>query len=183
MDLAFESLSPQEAAESNTKLVITTRAEAKLLSKKEILLDTELLENPVLSKAKILRSIMGEYQNDQLIIGIDPGNRIGLSIIYLQNEIESLVVSSPISAVDLIIALLEGIQSKKKTVKIGDGDIAMSQYIARMIKMKLKNVVTIEIVDEYGTSLPRSAGVNRRGIRDKLSAKTIALRSGRLFLH
>ena len=46
MDLAFESLSPQEAAESNTKLVITTRTEAKFLTKKEILLDTDLLENP-----------------------------------------------------------------------------------------------------------------------------------------
>ncbi|MGH9952919.1 MAG: hypothetical protein ACRD5J_14950, partial [Nitrososphaeraceae archaeon] len=47
MDLAFESLSPQEAAESNTKLIITTRTEAKFLAKKEILLDTDLLENPV----------------------------------------------------------------------------------------------------------------------------------------
>ena len=46
MDLAFESLSPQEAAESNTELVITTRTEAKFLTKKEILLDTDLPENP-----------------------------------------------------------------------------------------------------------------------------------------
>jgi hypothetical protein len=183
MDLAFESLLPQEAAESNTRLVITSRTEAKLLTKKEILLDTELLENPVLSKARIFRSIMGEYHNDHLIIGIDPGNRIGISIIYLQNEIESLVVSSPKSAVDLVIAFLEGIQSKNKIVKIGDGDTCMSQYIARMIKRKLKNVVTIEIVDEHGTSLPKNTGMNRRGIRDKLSAKTIALRSGRQFLY
>ncbi|MGH9910933.1 MAG: hypothetical protein ACRD4W_00645, partial [Nitrososphaeraceae archaeon] len=62
-------------------------------------------------------------------------------------------------------------------------DIGMSQYIARMIKLKFKNAVNIEIVDEYGTSLPRNTGVNRRGIRDKLSAKTIALRSGRQFIH
>lgn len=183
MDLAFESLSPQEAAESNTKLVITTRTEAKFLTKKEILLDTDLLENPVLSKARIFRSIMRGYQDDHLIIGIDPGNRIGISIIYLQNEIGSLVVSSPKSAIDLVIVFLEGIPSKNKIVRIGDGDIGMSQYIARMIKLKFKNVVNIEIVDEYGTSLPRNTGVNRRGIRDKLSAKTIALRSGRQFIH
>ena len=183
MDLAFESLSPQEAAESNTELVITTRTEAKFLTKKEILLDTDLPENPVLSKARIFRSIMRGYQDDHLIIGIDPGNRIGISIIYLQNEIESLVVSSPNSAIDLVIAFLEGIQSKKKIVRIGDGDMDMSQYIARTIKLKFKNVVNIEIVDEYGTSLPRNTGVNRRGIRDKLSAKTIALRCGRQFLH
>ena len=56
---------------------------------------------------------MRGYQDDHLIIGIDPGNRIGISIIYLQNEIESLVVSSPNSAIDLVIAFLEGIQSKK----------------------------------------------------------------------
>lgn len=181
MDLAFESLSPEEAAESNTKLIITTQAEAKFFIKKEILLDTDLLEDPVLSKAKILRSITRGYQPDHLIIGIDPGNRIGISIIYLQDEIESLVVPSPNSAVELIIAFLEGIKSKNKIVRIGDGDVTMSQYIAHMIKLKLRNAVSIEIVDEYGTSLPRNTGMNRRGIRDKLSAKTIALRSGKLY--
>ena len=54
MDLAFESLSPQEAAESNTKLVITTRTEAKFLTKKEILLDTDLLEIQVYPKQEYL---------------------------------------------------------------------------------------------------------------------------------
>jgi hypothetical protein len=183
MDLAFESLSPQEAAESSTKLIITTKTEAKFLTKKEILLDTDLVEDPVLSKARILRSIMRGCQDDQLIIGIDPGNRIGISIIYLQNEIESLVVSSPNSAIDLVIAFLKGIKSENKIVRIGDGDIVMSKYIARMIKLKFKDIVNIEIVDEYGTSLPRNTGMKRRGIRDKRSAKTIALRSGKLYIH
>jgi hypothetical protein len=130
MDLAFESLSPQEAAESSTKLVITTSTEAKFLTEKQILLDTDLLENPVVSKARILRSIMGGYNDDHLIVGIDPGNRIGISIIYLQNEIESLVVSSTKSAIDLVIALLEGIQSKNRIVRIGDGDMHMARTLS-----------------------------------------------------
>jgi hypothetical protein len=183
MGLAFESLLPEEAAESNTKLIITTKIEAKFFNKKEMLLDTDLLEDPVLSKAKILRSITRGYQPDQLIIGIDPGNRIGISIIYLQNEIESLVVTSPNSAVELVVAFLEGIKSKNKIVRIGDGDVTMSQYIARMIKLKLRNPISIEIVNEYGTSLTRNTGMNRRIIRDKLSAKTIALRSGKVYTH
>ena len=39
----------------------------------------------------------------------------------------------------------------------------MSKYIARMIKLKFKNVVNIEIVDEYGTSY--------RGIRELTDAE------------
>jgi hypothetical protein len=183
MDFAFESLSPQEAAESNTKLIITTKAEAKFLAKKEILLDTDLLEDPVLSKARILRSIIRDCHDDQLVIGIDPGNRIGISIIYFHNEIGSLVVSSPRSAIELVTGFLNGIKSENKVVRIGDGDIIMSKYIAQMIKLKSRETVNIEIVDEYGTSLPRNTGMNRRGIRDKRSAKTIALRTGKLYIH
>ena len=48
--------------------------------------------------------------------------------------------------------MLGGIESRKKVVKIGDGNIAMAIQIARMLKMKFKDSVSIEIVDEHGTS-------------------------------
>jgi hypothetical protein len=181
MDLRFESLSPQQAAESNAKIIITTKDEAEIVRRKDVLLDTELDKYPILLKAKVLRSIMGSYHDDQLTIGIDPGNRIGISIIYLHNEIDSVVESSLNSTIQLISVLLSGIRSKKKIVRIGDGNITMANQIASMIKTKFNDLVDIEIVDERGTSLPQNTDANRRGIRDRSSARTIAFRKGKSF--
>jgi hypothetical protein len=178
MDLRFESVSPQQAAESNAKVIITTKDEAEIVKRKDVLFDTELDKYPVLLKAKILRCVTASYHDDQLTIGIDPGNRIGISIIYLHNEIESVVESSLSSAIQLISVSLSGILSKKKIVRIGDGNISMAKQIAWMIKMRFRNLVNVEIVDEHGTSLPQNTDANRRGIRDRSSARTIALRRG-----
>lgn len=181
MNLQFESLSPQEAALSNAKVIITTKEEAEILKRKDILLDTELDNLPILMKAKILRCSMGSHCSDLLTIGVDPGKRIGISVIYIHDEIGSFIESSPSRAVQLISHLLAGIDSKKKTVRIGDGDLYMARIIATMLKSGIGASAEIEIVDERGTSLPRNTGINRRGMRDISSARRIALRNGRLF--
>jgi hypothetical protein len=181
MNLQFESLSPQEAALSNAKVIITTKHEAEIFKRKDILLDTELEKFPVLMKAKILRYSMGPRYSDLLTIGIDPGKRIGVSIIYMHNEIACFVESSPSKVVQLVSGLLAGIDSKKKTVRIGDGDLYMARLIATILKSRFDNLVDIEIVDEWGTSLPHNTGKNRRGVRDISSARKIALRNGRIF--
>jgi hypothetical protein len=184
MELQFDSLSPEEAAVSNAKVIITTQDEAGIVNKKGVvMIDTELEKYPAIAKAKILRSIMGErVVDDQLVIGIDPGSRIGISAIYLHHEIASAVVeSSPQDAINNVAAMVGGIESRKKVVKIGDGNIAMAIQIARILKMKFKDSVSIEIVDEHGTSLPQNTDANRRGIRDRSSARAIAFRSGKSF--
>jgi hypothetical protein len=184
MELQFDSLSPEEAAVSNAKVIITTQDEAGIVNKKGIvMIDTELEKYPAIAKAKILRSVIGEQViDDQLIIGIDPGSRIGISAIYLHHEIASAVVeSSPQDAINHIAAMLGGIESRKKVVKIGDGNITMAVQIARMLKIKFKDSVSIEIVDEHGTSLPQNTDANRRGIRDRSSARAIAFRTGKSF--
>ena len=184
MELQFDSLSPEEAAVSNAKVIITTQDEAGIVNKKGVvMIDTELEKYPAIAKAKILRSIMGErVVDDQLVIGIDPGSRIGISAIYLHHEIASAVVeSSPQDAINHVAAMVGGIESRKKVVKIGDGNISMAIQIARILKMKFKDGVSIEIVDEHGTSLPQNTDANRRGIRDRSSARAIAFRSGKSF--
>jgi hypothetical protein len=180
MDIQFESVSPEEAALSNAKIIITTRDEAEIVRRKDVLLDTELDDSPVFMKAKILRNIMGPYHDDQLTIGIDPGIRIGISVIFLHNEIESVVESSPESAIKLVSHLISRIRSNKKVVRIGNGNIVMATQIAMTLKTKFKEL-DIEIVDEHGTSQPQNTEANRRGARDRASARTIALRNGKPF--
>jgi hypothetical protein len=77
--------------------------------------------------------------------------------------------------------LLSKIRSNKKIVRIGNGNIAMARQMALILKTKFKELIEIEIVDEHGTSLPQNTDANRRGARDKASARTIALRKGRPF--
>jgi RNase H-fold protein (predicted Holliday junction resolvase) len=180
MELQFDSLSPEEAAASNAKVIITTRDEAGIVNRKGVvMLDSELEKYTAIAKAKILRSIIGDRADDHLTIGIDPGSRIGISAIYLHQEIASAVESSPQDAIDQVSAMLGGIESHKKVVKIGDGDIAMARHIARTLKIKFHSHVSVEIVDEHGTS--QNADANRRGARDKSSARTIAFRTGKSF--
>jgi hypothetical protein len=181
MNLRFDTLSPAEAALSDAKVIITTEDEADLVNHKGvIMLDTELEKYPSISKAKILRSLVGPDVDDRLTIGIDPGSRIGISAIYLGQELLSDVESNPHDAVEHVAAMLGGVTSRKKVVRIGDGDIHMARQIARMLKYRFEDKVEIEVVDEHGTS--QNADANRRGARDRSSARTIAFRSGKEFL-
>jgi hypothetical protein len=180
MELQFDSISPEEAAVSNAKIIITTQDEARIVNKKSaVMFDTELEKYPTITKAKILRSIIGNSADDQLTIGIDPGSRIGISAIYLHQEIASTVESSPKDAIDQVSAMLGGIESHKKVVKIGDGNISMARQIAHILKMKFRENIRVEIVDEHGTS--QNPDANRRGARDISSARTIAFRSGKSY--
>jgi len=181
LGLQFDSVSPEEAAVLNPQLVITTKEEKSTVGRGNILLDSELDDEPALVKAKILRSLMGMYQDDQLVIGIDPGRRIGVAAFYLQKEIESQVLTSIQGVVDLVTVLVKGTKSRKKLVRIGDGNPAMARNIANKIYARFKDRVIIEFVNEHGTSAVRALDSNRRGIRDRLSARAIALRKGRLF--
>lgn len=173
---------PEEAAGSDAKVIITTQAEADKVgghNKALLMLDTEL-GSPAIAKARILKSIRGSsMDDDQLTVGVDPGNRIGISVIYLHEEIASIVESSPQSAVEQISALLGGISSRYKVVKIGDGDIRMARQMAWAIKKRLPSV-HVEIVDERGTS--QNVEPNKRGARDRSSARTIAFRTGKPYL-
>lgn len=178
MEMKYESISPEEASSSDAKVIITTLAEADRVGRsKAVVLDTEL-DSPAVAKAKILRSIVGATMDDQLTIGIDPGNRIGISVIYLHEEIASLLESSPQNAVEQISAMLGGISSKYKVVRIGDGNMRMAGQLAWAIKKKFCDV-RVEIVDEHGTS--QNAEINKRGERDRSSARTIAFRTGRAY--
>jgi hypothetical protein len=181
LGLPFDSVSPEEAALTNSQLVITTEQESRLVGKKNMLLDSELDDEPALIRAKILRSLMGMHQDDQLVIGIDPGNRIGIAVFYLQKEIESQVMTSVRKSVDLVSKLISGTMSRKKIVRIGYGDPVMARQIANKLHEKFKDSIMIEFVDEHGTSSVRTMDINRRGMRDKLSARVIALRKGKPF--
>lgn len=180
MGIKYDSMSPEEAALSGARVIITTSDEADAFSgrNKAVLFDTELEKYPAIAKAKILKSFAGSV-DDQLVVGIDPGARIGISVIYLHEEIASMLESSPRGTVEQVATLLGGISSRKKVVRIGDGNINMARQMAWALKKRFGDNIHVEIVDEHGTS--QNTDANRRGLRDRWSARTIAFREGRLF--
>ena len=182
MNIKYNSMSPEEALLSNAKVIITTRDEASAFAgvKKMVLLDTDLERYPAIAKAKILKSLASTSTDDQLTVGIDPGTRIGISIIYLHNEIASMLESSPQRTVEEVAAVVGSINSRKKVVRIGDGNIVMARQMAWEIKRRFGDHVRVEIVDDHGTS--QKADANKRGERDRLSARTIAFRKGEPFV-
>ena len=181
LQLNYEELSPSEAVNSYSRIIITSKEESPIFKKKNIMVDSELNENPVIIKAKILRKLIKSHTYDQLTIGIDPGNRIGISIFYLHDEIESVVLSTIELTLNFIIEILSEIKAKKKIVRIGDGNINMARSIAFLIKANFKDLVHVEIVNEHGTSSIQNNESNRRILKDKSSARLIAFRNGKIF--
>ena len=181
LHLNYEELSPSEALNSYSKFIITSKEESPIFKKSNIMIDSELNDNPVIIKAKILKKLIKTNTYDQLIIGIDPGNRIGISIFYLYDEIETVVLSTIESAMNFIFTILSEIHAKKKIVRIGNGNISMAKSIAFLIKSKFKDLVHVEIVNEHGTSSIQNSESNRRILKDKSSARLIAFRSGKTF--
>jgi hypothetical protein len=181
LQLNYEELSPSEAVNSYSRIIITSKEESPIFKKKNIMVDSELNENPVIIKAKILRKLIKSHTYDQLTIGIDPGNRIGISIFYLHDEIESVVLSTIELTLNFIIEVLSEIKAKKKIVRIGDGNINMARSIAFLIKANFKDLVHVEIVNEHGTSSIQNNKSNRRILKDKSSARLIAFRNGKIF--
>jgi hypothetical protein len=181
LQLNYEELSPSEAVNSYSRIIITSKEESSIFKKKNIMVDSELNENPVIIKAKILRKLIKSHTYDQLTIGIDPGNRIGISIFYLHDEIESVVLSTIELTLNFIIEVLSEIKAKKKIVRIGDGNINMARSIAFLIKTNFKDLVHVEIVNEHGTSSIQNNESNRRILKDKSSARLIAFRNGKIF--
>ncbi len=178
MNIGFSSLSPEEASRTNAKIIITTRNEASLIRREDLIFDFQLDTSPALFKAMLLKNLSGNYIEDILVVGVDPGNRIGIYVLYLHTELYSTVRSSLREAVKFIMNILSCINSSKKILKIGNGDSIKCNHIAQEIKNQNRSV-RIEIVNEFGTS--RNILPNCRRNRDVGSAKSIAFRSGRIF--
>lgn len=177
--LKYDSMTPNEVSSSEARVIITTKSEASMIDGQNVIIFSDVSAYPILFKAKILKNMAGNNQDDILIIGVDPGNRIGICILYLHAELQRMVQSSSADTIKLITLILQGIPAREKIVRIGDGHRGIAYSIAYEIRKRFKNEVTIELVDEFGTS--RSSSSNRRGNKDEASARSIASRKGLLF--
>ena len=124
-----------------------------------------------------MMQILNPDFEEDLILGVDPGQRNGLSIFYYGKEIGSSFHSSVEELVFHIIQVLGGLRAKRKIIKIGNGNMKIAKQIVTVLNLNFCSSFELEFVDEQKTSL-KIKNFNQRGKRDMLSAKYISQRDG-----
>lgn len=177
LNLSFDSILPEDIHDYAGHLVLTTRKESPVNCEK-ILLHEDILEHhPTVIRGIMMQKLKLDLEEEDLILGVDPGQRMGLSIFYCGIEIESSVHTSVEELVFHIIVVLGGLRAKRKILKIGDGNMEIATQIVKMLNLKFCSSFELEFVDESRTSL-KIKNFNQRGKRDMLSAKYISKREG-----
>ncbi len=193
LGVAFDSLLPEQMRTYAGHLVLTTESEflgPGRCSRPVLLFEDVAGSPPAVVCGMMMRRIGacyggcgcsgggGKTPADDLIIGIDPGQRNGLSISYCGHEIESSVHPSVDNLVSQVIRVFGGLPARRRLVRIGDGDMKTANEIARVLNLRFCSSFDLEFVDESRTS-PKIKHFNCRGRRDILSARHISRRDGR----
>jgi hypothetical protein len=176
--LRFSSLLPGQAVDSAKDLVITSRTESPLFGGSAVSIE-DLAEEPLIMEGQLLSRLLEEPRR-RLLIGIDPGSRIGIAVFYDGREIGALNSNSVEDSMDSLIKLVKEVPHSSLAVKIGGGEPRTSLRLARSLRERLPPSASIEIVDESGTSAGKRGALG--GTRDQRAAAKIAFRKGIQFI-
>ena len=176
-NLTFDSILPEEIMDYSGHVVLTTKKESPKQSEKLLIHEDIFEHHSTVIRGIMMQKLNLDFEEDLLILGVDPGERIGLSVFYYGKEIESSFHLSVEKIVFHIIQILGGLRAKRKIVKIGNGNMAIAKQIVTMLNLKFCSSFELEFVDERNTSL-KIKNFNQRGKRDMLSAKYISQRDG-----
>lgn len=179
MNLSFESFSPNIDIDTNIQLILTTKKERRLIKSQKVLCLEDIIGIDTFSKEKIFSSLFSSGE-DLLLIGIDPGDRTGIISFYRGVVILDKVTLTLDKTLSTLTDLIKNSNAKQKIVRIGDGDLAKTNYIASYLLKEYHKKLEIEIVDEKGTS-KRANPVQFKGPKDLRSARIISLRRGQRY--
>ena len=175
--MPFDTILPEQISKYPGNLILTTKKEA-LPECQTPMLHEDLFEQPsAVIRGLMIQKLNLNYNEKDLVIGIDPGQQIGLSIFYFGKEIESSFFSSIEKLVLHIISIMGNLRAKRKIIKIGNGNMEIAKKIERLLNLRFCSSFELEYVDERKTSL-KIKNFNQRGKRDMLSAKFISQREG-----
>jgi|TARA_B100000959_G_C14988915_1_gene626868 hypothetical protein len=177
LKLPFDSILPEEILEYSGNLILTTMKESPKTCDIPLLHEDIFEYHPTVLRGLMMQKLNLDFEEEILIMGIDPGQRIGLSIFYYGKEIENSFDSSVEKLVFHIIGVLGGLRAKRKIIKIGDGNMEIATQIVDMLNLHFCSSFELEFVDEHKTSL-KIKNFNQGGKRDMLSAKYISQRNG-----
>lgn len=177
LKINYDSILPNEINQSDKRLILTTMRDIPNIDTNLVLYEEEFNADPTVIKGLIIQKLESGMHENSLVIGIDPGNRIGLSVFYHQKEIERSTYTSLDELISHVVKILAGLKADRKIVKIGNGNMSITKQITNLLNLKFCSHFELEFVDEWKTSL-RTKNYNKRGERDKMSARYISQREG-----
>lgn len=177
LKINYDSILPNEINQSDKRLILTTMRDIPNIDTNLVLYEEEFNADPTVIKGLIIQKLESGMHENSLVIGIDPGNRIGLSVFYHQKEIERSTYTSLDELISHVVKILAGLKADRKIVKIGNGNMSIAKQITNLLNLKFCSHFELEFVDEWKTSL-RTKNYNKRGERDKMSARYISQREG-----
>ena len=176
--IPFVSLIPGEPLLSEAKAVITTEREQHLVNHEKILAfhDDGDLDNLVNELRRILQ---GKEAYEKIVVGVDPGEAIGLAAIADGKVIEESNCFSIHELISSVIKIMRNVDFSvtSVSVKIGKG-VPIYKEILENLDSALPPQIAFEVVSEVGTNRPLNDNKRSRKIRHISSAKHIAARTG-----
>jgi hypothetical protein len=182
-NIPFLSLTPNEPIPMEIEAVITTENEQRLISHEKTLTYREGVELEALIN-EALQIAQGKEYYERIIIGLDPGEVLGLAVLADGKIIETRNCFSVEDAVVNIKNILKNLREtpiSSVSIKIGNGAPEYNEKLLLALDNELPQHVVLESVNEDGTDRPLSRTKHRRGLRDIDSAIRIAGRNGQVF--
>jgi predicted RNase H-like nuclease (RuvC/YqgF family) len=178
--LPFTSLKPWDLIPLDIKVVITTKEESQQVSHPKILLFNEE-SNPETVVDEAMLIVQGKRSYERVVVGVDPGKTYGIALLGDDKVLETLTSSILEEAVNLIVECIKRFPTAARVVRVGRGPPEYTKRLIRLLNENLPEETMMEIVSEAGTSHLMNESVNRRGLRDAVSAIEIARRNGKTF--
>ena len=179
-NILFISLVPGQSVSSQISLVITTMQEKHLVNHGKILFfhSEEELENLIDEVKKLL---LGKEDFEKIVVGIDPGEAIGLVVLADGKVIEEGNCFSSKELIESIFKVLRNVDFAvtSVSVKIGNG-VPVHRELLKDLDDALPPQVALEVVGEAGTNKPLKENKRSRGVRHISSATRIAGRTGNI---
>ena len=178
--LPFLSLKPWDPVPLDIKVVLTTRDESPQISHPKIL-TFEQDSSPESVVDKALLTLQGKKGYEKVVVGVDPGKTYGIAILGDNKILATLTSSNKEEASHLVVDSLKRFPAEVRLVRIGDGPVEYTKTLLESLNRTLPEETLMEIVSEAGTSRLTNNSVNRRMLKDAVSAIKIAGRNGRMF--
>ena len=177
-DIPFISLVPGDVVPAEVRAVITTEKEKDLVKNENTLIFTSENELDNLFN-EVKRILQGKEAYEKILIGIDPGEAIGLAALADGEVIEEGNCFSTQEVISSIIKTLRNVNFTVTgvSVKIGNG-VQVYRELVEALDDALPPAVVLEVVSEAGTNLPLKKNTRSRRIRHISSAIRIAGRTG-----
>jgi hypothetical protein len=109
LKMNYDYILPDEIDRTDKRLILTTLQEASKIASNFVICEEEFDADPTVIKGLITQKLESGLHESTLVIGIDPGNRIGLSVFYYQKEIESSTYTSLDELISHIVRILAGL--------------------------------------------------------------------------